>query len=668
MSPLTNRQPDDESELSLSVQDRSENSGREAQEGGGGPLFGNTRSVTGASSRRAALIHQLAIDWKKGTYALRLDGKTSQLEITETSGGTGQEDKTTVRDDAIVGAAIDLIGERPLPKDGNVIAGSEVIPKNRLTKVSFVEHGPVRGTIAWTLSPTPLEDVELVLKPEGYDEWLPRGGRDEETEGNFIRLNAVLRKRGGGATALKMKDAVVRLDEVSREPGVCLNLPVGKGTNASRGATSPDLKFAADRNPGTTIDEEGTRLRKKGGEFPELPIVVSSYDWGAYGAVHVQATLTDGRPVWAHLDGDPTHEPVRLPKRDPELKTADKWKADVGVDPTTEDEADRDKQKGNDKDGDGLTLYEEYRGLIAKGEHTRDHPAGPDGHKPLTPGVKDLIVHNTMEDGGAGAPTAAQLADVRLLEKASGIHVVDVAAAESPESRQVNLNTGRITAGPQFGLRLSNEAPAGGGGAVGVTVGVRGPNRLDPKPSSPKGFTKVTVSLDGLKAEHEAFAAVCKAEGRKVPSTLSDSITVTVTHELAHGLGVPHHGPQTHGSPYPEVTVKMVSYKVLDRDGKPIPDRPFAITGGVGAAGNESSGDVGCVMCYNNVYNWVYHDPARTFYAVPFIPNGHAFCTSSKPTGPNAAKAANGTATPTLFGAATAGNCLGRMRVKDQGG
>jgi len=312
-----------------------------------------------------------------------------------------------------------------------------------------------------------------------------------------------------------------------------------------------------------------------------------------------------------------------------------------------------------------LTLYEEYRGLIAKGKHTRDHPAGPDGIKPLTPQKKDLIVNNTIKVGGGSPPEVN--AGLLLFEKASGIHIVEVDDSELPDSRQVNINAGRISAGPQFGLRLVNEKGSKAD-SVGETQVVQS-DRMGDAASSPKGFPKVVVDLAAMKSDYDSIARVARLEKTTLPFTLADSITQTVAHELAHALGVKHHGAKTTRVAYPEVTDAMKDWKIFDREGKPITARPFRFTGGIGDTGNEASGDVHCIMCDNNLYNWCYVDRVRTFYAVPFLPEGNIFCRSNKGTGYNApTTAANGRpGLPGMFGNAERGNCLGQMRIKDQG-
>src|SRR5581483_11120738 len=232
----------------------------------------------------------------------------------------------------------------------------------------------------------------------------------------------------------------VHLKEVSNEPGVCLNVPLQKGTD------SWDLQFAP--GPGYTVEKKGTAVRKDGGEFDHLNLHLDCYDWGAWGTVVAEGILTDGRILWATLDKDRTERELRVPKREPDSKIASKWKKEMQAEGLQELD-DQERQNGNPNDGDGLTVYEEYRGMMAKGKHTRDHPAGPDGYRPLSPKRKDLVVCNTIQ----GEP--AVVAGFRLLEKAAGIHVVEVTEKELPDSRLVNVNLSpTMSVGPQRGLKL----------------------------------------------------------------------------------------------------------------------------------------------------------------------------------------------------------------------
>lgn len=654
LSEVTNRKPEDADQVSLVVRDRAASSGTE-------PCsippetYDDRHSCEGTRSEQAASAHLLSIDLEKGTYTLAIDGRSDLLTLTTITTHTGKPEQRTVAPGSASGNHL-TIGEQPLPATGRVLTGRKTMARQELQSlVPFggMTFGTLQGLLTWTLSPEPLADVELVVQLAGYPDWLPRGGKDETTAGNHLPGKVVLRRRGGGETTARIDALTLRLDAVSREPGVCLNQPLGGG------ATSPDLQFAADS--GATLDQQNTRLQKQGLKAAQYAFTIDCYDWAASAKFVAEATLADGRQVFATLDGDPTTADVRLPKRSESSLIADAWQTLMGG--AARDTDDDDRQAGNGNRGDGLTRFEEYRGMLAKGKHTRDHAAGPDGKRPLMPGTKDLVVENTIQH----ALLPSVKAGLRLFEQASGIHIVEVDAGEFDPARQVNLNLGSATAGPQHGLRLVNASTIGSG-AVGQSQGVRQRVGSASLGGSPAGWEKITVDLDGERQVYADLVRACTAQRLPVPFTLDREVQSTVAHELAHGLGVLHHGdsrPVKLASNTIDATTNR-SLLAYDRDGTVITQRPFQIGGAIGEAGNDASGDVHCLMCYNNVWTWSYF-AGEAVYAAPILDVGDVFCRSNQATGPNAPRLlANGKTVRGVFGAATAGNCLGRMRVKDQ--
>src|SRR6185295_19952673 len=190
----------------------------------------------------------------------------------------------------------------------------------------------------------------------------------------------------------------------------------------------------------------------------------------------------------------------------------------------------------------------------------------------------------------------------------------------------------------------------------------------------------VTIDLNAERTDYARFVKMIAADGIKMPDTLEDSITTTVAHELAHGVGVHHHGYAGNAvARVTEVTSDMKEWLIYDRSGAPITTRPVLVSGrtsvegtdGVGAPGNSSSGDVDCIICYVNVYAWSFHLPKSgkmILYRVPVLPNGKIFCKSANGTGINKPyELKDGRSSPGLFGAAATdrGNCLGQMCVRD---
>jgi hypothetical protein len=173
--------------------------------------------------------------------------------------------------------------------------------------------------------------------------------------------------------------------------------------------------------------------------------------------------------------------------------------------------------------------------------------------------------------------------------------------------------------------------------------------------------------------------ALVKAAGEKMPYTLEEDIAQTTAHELAHGIGAPHHGKTTEYFGKREVTARMVDWKVIGIDGVRVAvteDKPVKLIGRVGRPGNEASGDIGCIMAYANFYQWAAvgrEGGPYTYYALGPQPLGTHFCTSAAATGYNLNHTVSGTISlPGFFGRAAGqsrdsspGNCLGAMNVRD---
>ncbi len=544
-----------------------------------------------------------------------------------------------------------------LPEAGRVISGSfsweerwnseaqrePSFDRNRRARVD-----PMQGTVRWTLVPADATNVELVVEPQGYDDWLPQGGKSEREAGNTLAITATLVAKGaGGPPDTKARRMTYQLIDASAEPGVCLNLPISGAT------TAYDLGFEADKNNGDwKIGGDGTSITSSDGDYESTTANLSSFDWGAYGQVVVTAELTDGRVVVGHLKNSDRRE-ILIPKRDSKSKIADKWKSTMNF--SGGDDDDEDRQDRNDHRGDGLTAYEEYRGLIASGAHTRTRGLGD-------PTKKDVVVIN--EIGGEARSGLA------LFERASGIRVIEMAKGELPESRRVNVNQGSAFRGGQHALWLTN------GDLKNSAVGENWP--ADVYGKTPVKSERVVIDLAYARKSYDGQADVSKKAGEAMPYTYQEDVDNTIAHEIAHGIGAPHHGKDADYHGPREVTVKMKDWSAYGVDGvqkHPTEDKPVKLNGNIGRPGCDASGDAGCIMCYTNYYQWAAVGPPGgpyRYYAIALQPVGKTFCTSAKGTGMNAPRKIGDVDLPGFFGDAVgqsreapAGNCLGAMNVRD---
>src|SRR5262249_1723761 len=132
-----------------------------------------------------------------------------------------------------------------------------------------------------------------------------------------------------------------------------------------------DLLFDTGRNPKLKIWEEGQKAETTQPAITEAPATITSIDFGSFGRLKATATLEDGRTIVGRYKDDAY---LRLPKRAPDSNIADAWKEQMGVTGKPDDADDDDQPAGDGHKGDGLTLYEEYRGFFAGGKHIRTRP------------------------------------------------------------------------------------------------------------------------------------------------------------------------------------------------------------------------------------------------------------------------------------------------------
>ncbi|WP_321474597.1 hypothetical protein [uncultured Paludibaculum sp.] len=303
--------------------------------------------------------------------------------------------------------------QEKLPATGLALQGTKSIAGPFPGPLTGTTAPPFNYEVTWDLQPLGAEDVELTFEPLDYHDWIPEGSRSERQWGNSIKVKANLQKKGGGTPKARAVKFLFNVD-ASTVPGVAMNFPV---KDASR---RPDLAFAQDLNPEHSVSSQGLHAETPGdGLIAEA--VVASYDWGAWGTIRVSALLDDGRTITGTYK-DATF--ARLPRRSSDSKIADAWKEQTGFGGA--DDEDNDEQPAGDgHNGDGLTLYEEYRGFYENGDHIRTRPDR-----------KDLFV---LDKIGARAKPA-----IALFSQLTGLAVHHRLKADEllvyPEPHVININ------------------------------------------------------------------------------------------------------------------------------------------------------------------------------------------------------------------------------------
>lgn len=422
-------------------------------------------------------------------WTQRFDGVRTDKTAHTTKGGPSDKPNVPIPPRGKAGWIVD----QPLPDGIAALKGSvgwDVTMGDGKKKYAHVE-------IKWFLSPEPPEDLELVLTPADerkYKVWRPLGSLSEQRPGSSIAVTATLQKRGGGTPKETAKGIRFTLEQVSHEPGICINYPL-----QSQCVDQPDLQFRLGddgRAPGTHTIDDHTAVctpQSSNEKLTKASAVVWSLDFGAFALVEATCELTSGREITAHLKGDEGHYDLRLPKSREGSHIADAWREQY--DAQGEDASDDDNYPlGDGHKGDGFSLFEEYRGFVDK-----------DNWSDMSPVVKDFFVVNRI--GGDVE------AGIQLFQAITNLHVHEV-EERATYFRQVNFNRSPwASVTDQHGVILTQGVGREYSEAVNdSTIG-------GPEMGTPKDFDYVAM----------------QDAGGSAPAN-------TVAHELLHTCNVYHHG------------------------------------------------------------------------------------------------------------------------------
>ncbi|MBK9571142.1 MAG: hypothetical protein IPO53_15350 [Chitinophagaceae bacterium] len=524
-----------------------------------------------------------------------------------------------------------VILDKPWSGNPNLLSGNETVTA-RLPG----DLGTVTTTYSWSLYRGPF-DAQFIITPNAYNIWVPKATKDELQKGSVMDITLKVQGRNGGVSSLKAVSFELKLSNTSREPGTTLNMPLQPSANQL-----PDIRFIP-HTIGESIDED-QNIEINSADGKTGTATLASYDGGGWTTLTAVAVLEGGFRIEGTLLTPTGIKEIPIPKRTPGSKIATTWLTANG-NPGEMD----DKELLQTKPGDGLTAYEEYRGVISEGNFLR-----------LKATEKELGVMATRANHTLFAE------GVRWFESATGIEVIRFDETEIGGDRRLNQNTTTGRDYKQYVLKRENGP---------TSRGAAGENR--PTTLSymiPKESELVVINVDWINTFYPLQEAAAQAAGLTMPYTKAELLASTVAHELAHGVNVNHHGEP---SILPQNRIayenSSPSYHIFGTNGREIPvqnwkfdavlgKRYFEIKGYVGETGNEESGDLSCIMAYTSMYNWSYRtgaDGSLNYYEVPLLPIGKKLCTSK--TGINDI---NSRPNSKYFGAAAVGNCMSQIKLK----
>lgn len=367
------------------------------------------------------------------------------------------------------------------------------------------------------------DNLEVEVTIEGYAQWRPEGSIAKPGDaGNTLAARAVLRHKDGqpGADLPPVRQFRFELVGTSREPGVCLNWPLGAKDDdfdlrLARGPTGGDLsgkdQKLAVRNP--PRDER---------QQPYADVTIESLDFGGRSELRVICELEDGREIIGLLkDGAGGQDLVRLPRMSrPGDWVAAAWREHHRV-PDLPASHDEEEVKGQDYKGDGFTLYEEYRGFVENGRHVTGDP-----------GKKDFFILNL------GAPATRE--GIELFGRLAQLAVHPRLRDGAEMTQRDRLMNGNHREAPhrvaQHGVVLSHVGRGKGGGTIGLE-GADGGKAFRPRDVN-------WVFVEAPDAPMGAFAPDNLRQHDLDPADRQRLYASAVAHELLHAVGVEHHGDE----------------------------------------------------------------------------------------------------------------------------
>lgn len=512
-----------------------------------------------------------------------------------------------------------------LPATGFSLKGSQTVtmnsPMQPLSEVFGGTPAVINVVVQWDFEPSNTSQLQVVVQStDEFQNFRPTAG-DNGARGNSIDLIAKVQLSDG--TPQKAAYFLWQLTQSSKEPGFAMNVPFESPGNDF------DLKLESGSPAFLTLDATGQNAQTVVGLATQSTATIASYDWGAFGKVKVTAVMPDGQKVVGFLEGDSSQTEIRLPKRPADSMIADVWKKAFNVTGADSDDNEADPT-GDGNAGDGLTLYEEYRGFIIDGIHVEGNPK-----------KKDYFIVN--EEGESYQP------GIKLFQQLSGLEVhYTLKRHEMSDTRVVNRYHDQ---GPH---RVDQHA-------VIIVAFAEDPGfaRATGGPGTPKSIAVVNM-----------WAIAPDADDDKVQYGAS-----SLAHELFHACNVYHHGQLN----YPHVTwQRFAALDVVSEDNSFMVDVRKEPSGDgstqlpdltvvkvtLGKYHDQHSGDDNCVMRYDDAEGYQPQaGPANARYYIGSEDAGFGLCTQSAGTGVNDASHQP----QSRYGDAASGrgNCAGQILVND---
>ena len=660
----------------------------------------NVRDITETGQGKSKAKAWVYVNEVKHTFRVTLDAEYIPATMSGYTKDNGESLPVT-GDSSLSTTGLRWLEEYPLPSPGLGMIVDVPFPKDEcgtyLQDIDWLnvhkEHAHL-GTLHIELTPLGVKEPKLIITPpDDYDTWRPRPPLETSAGSSppppvsvaGINLSPNVRPRiqyasflpddfqlqndpqlglnpGAILTGLspfpldigwqivpadtKVVSVRFELIDVSHYPGWCMNWPKEPEIGSE---PDFDLKIVSLPTYGDhtlekpfqvlTLNNVSGHSASPYNQGLKGTIRLGSFDGAAIGVLIATATLEDGRTITGEIKGKAALQRLLIPDRDEGVsEIAKKWRDDHAGNLDDKDDSEN-SPVGDGQVGDGLTVWEEYRGFY-QGGMWRDN---------CDPKKKDLFIDNTIGASAQGG--------IDLFRDITHLTVHDqLLDSEHKDNRVINFNKRAdrwVTDQHCLVTRLFPE------GLLGVFYSENGlaeaemrhsfGNRLGP----PKKTKWVNVRMD----EQLQYTDI-KLAGHDTEYVDYFPQNARVAHELCHAIGVMHHGQLDE-----DVTWSLVSHRqafpvpgVIYENGSPI--RVFDHTGQVlidpykffqssagqrksvylGLRGGQHSGDAKCVMRYHiaDAYEKLPNLKTDRIHGVSNEPLGMRLCTSPDGTEMNA--------------------------------
>jgi len=374
-----------------------------------------------------------------------------------------------------------------------------------------------------------------VTTTEEYEKWIPEGGENENEIGNTLHIKVHLHEKGKPAQLpVQRCKFEIYLRDTSKETGVCNNFPVSNAKNTY------DLKIIP--NEKVRINDEDAQAATSIDNLQEVEFDISSHDFGAFGALEVIAVLDDGQRIIAYINADVNDHFLEIPKDDNINFIADAWEEGKGYgnDPFWDGDAMPTEQRNN---GDGYTLYEEYRGFkVINGDNKH--------HIRTNPMEKDLFIYdrNGLAQKYFGSDEATNNPAELKLHYINETHIPYVEGSTAAKARCTNFNSASFHDADQYAVVVVEKAYHPTSRSIcGMADNFDNPETALRDVFVCEIYTSAIRSI--LSSSDPDGKWYFELSGANLDLFYEDWVKQTVIHEIGHALGIEHHGG---GSGYKE--------------------------------------------------------------------------------------------------------------------